>query len=107
METVFRAWENIPLSENHIKQLQRDLLRYSGKDERHRGEYKTLRNDVGAFDATGKMIGIVFETASPFDTPLRMHELVNWLRDARELGHIHPLLIITVFVVTFLEIHPF
>jgi Fic family protein len=107
METAFRAWENIPLSENHIKQLHRDLLRYSDKDERHRGEYKTLRNDVGAFDATGKMIGIVFETASPFDTPLRMHELVNWLRDARELGHIHPLLIITVFVVTFLEIHPF
>jgi Fic family protein len=107
METVFRAGENIPLSENHIKQLHRDLLRYSDKDERHRGEYKTLRNDVGAFDATGKMIGIVFETASPFDTPLRMHELVTWLRDARELGHIHPLLIITVFVVTFLEIHPF
>lgn len=69
METVFRAWENIPLSENHIKQLHRDLLRYSDKDERHRGEYKTLRNDVGAFDATGKMIEIVFETASPFDTP--------------------------------------
>jgi Fic family protein len=74
METVFRAGENIPLSENHIKQLHRDLLRYSDKDERHRGEYKTLRNDVGAFDATGKMIGIVFETATPFDTPRRMTE---------------------------------
>jgi len=36
-----------------------------------------------------------------------MHELVTWLRDARELGRIHPLLIVTVFVVTFLEIHPF
>ena len=107
METVFRAWQTIPLSENHIKQLHRDLLRYSDKDERHRGEYKTLRNDVGAFDATGKMIEIVFETASPFDTPRRMHELVTWLRDARELGRIHPLLIVTVFVVTFLEIHPF
>lgn len=107
METIFQAWQDIPITENHIRQLHRDLLRYSEKDERHRGEYKTLRNDVGAFDADGKMIGIVFETATPFDTPRRMTELVTWLRDARELKRIHPLLMIAVFVVVFLEIHPF
>lgn len=107
METVFNAWPDIPVTENHIKQLHRDLLRHSQKDERHRGEYKTLRNDVGAFDAAGNMIGIVFETATPFDTPRRMAELVTWLNDARELKRIHPLLVIAVFVVTFLEIHPF
>lgn len=107
METVFDAWPEIPVTENHIKQLHRDLLRHSQKDERHRGEYKTLRNDVGAFDAAGNMIGIVFETATPFDTPRRMAELVKWLNDARELKRIHPLLVIAVFVVTFLEIHPF
>jgi len=107
METIFQAWQDIPITENHIKQLHRDLLRYSEKDERHRGEYKILRNDVGAFDADGKMIGIVFETATPFDTPRRMTELVNWLRDARELKRIHPLLMIAVFVVVFLEIHRF
>jgi Fic family protein len=107
METVFRAWRDIPITENHIKQLHRDLLRHSDKDERHRGEYKTLRNDVGAFDAVGNMVGIVFETATPFDTPHRMAELVKWLNDARELKRIHPLLIVAVFIVTFLEIHPF
>ncbi len=107
METVFRAWTDIPVTENHIKQLHRDLLRYSEKDERHRGEYKTLRNDVAAFDAAGNMIGVVFETASPFDTPRRMHELVAWLKDASELARLHPLLTIAVFIVTFLEIHPF
>ena len=107
METIFQAWQDIPITENHIKQLHRDLLRYSEKDERHRGEYKTLRNDVGAFDTDGKMIGIVFETVTPFDTPRRMTELVTWLRDARELKRIHPLLMIAVFVVVFLEIHPF
>lgn len=107
METVFHAWKDIPITENHLKQLHRDLLRYSEKDERHRGEYKTLRNDVGAFDAAGKMIGVVFETATPFDTPRRMQELVAWLNEARELGRIHPLLIVAVFAVVFLEIHPF
>jgi len=107
METVFQAWQDIPVTENHIKQLHRDLLRYSVKDERHRGDYKTLRNDVGAFDADGTMIGVVFETASPFDTPRRMQELVAWFKEIRELGQLHPLLSIGIFVVTFLEIHPF
>lgn len=107
METIFQAWQDIPITEKHIKQLHCDLLRYSEKDERHRGEYKTLRNDVGAFDADGKMIGIVFETAMPFDTPRRMTKLVTWLRDAREIKRIHPSLMIAVFVVVFLEIHPF
>lgn len=107
METIFHAWGDIPITENYIKQLHRDLLRHSDKDQRHRGEYKTLRNNVGAFDAVGNMVGIVFETATPFDTPHRMAELVKWLNDARELKRIHPLLIVAVFIVTFLEIHPF
>jgi Fic family protein len=107
METVFRSWSDIPVTENHIKQLHRDLLRHSDKDERHRGGYKPLRNDVGAFDADGKLVGIVFETATPFDTPRRMTELVACLNEARELRRLHPLLIVAVFIVVFLEIHPF
>ena len=107
METVFRAWEDIPITENHIKRLHRDLLRHSGKDEHHRGEYKTVPDDAGAFGASGKMVGVVFGTASPFDTPQRMAELVQWLNDARELKRIHPLLVVAIFTVVFLEIHPF
>jgi Fic family protein len=107
METVFHAWADIPVTENHIRQLHRDLLRYSDKDERHRGEYKTSPNNVGAFDDGGHMIGIVFETASPFDTRTRMPELIAWLNEARDLGRLHPLLIVAVFIVVFLEIHPF
>ena len=30
METVFRAWEDLPITENYIKQFHRDLLRHSG-----------------------------------------------------------------------------
>lgn len=107
METVFNAWSDIPITENHIRQLHRDLLRYSEKDKRHRGKYKTLPNNVGAFDEAGQMVGIVFETASPFDTPRRMAELVAWLKEVRELGRLHPLLIVAIFIVVFLEIHPF
>ena len=42
METVFEHWADIPFTENHIKQLHRDLLAHSPKDERHCGAYKTL-----------------------------------------------------------------
>ncbi|MEO5930010.1 MAG: Fic family protein [Candidatus Kapaibacterium sp.] len=107
METIFHAWQDIPVTENHIKQLHRDLLRHSDKDQRHRGHYKTLRNDVGAFDTQGKMIGVMFEATTPFDTPRRMKELVAWLMEAHELERLHPLLIVAVFIVVFLEIHPF
>lgn len=36
-----------------------------------------------------------------------MRHLVAWLKEACELGRLHPLLIVAVFTVTFLEIHPF
>ena len=107
METVFAHAEAIPLTENHIKQLHRDLLVYSDKDERHRGNYKTNPNNVSAFDEEGKEIGIVFETATPFDTPRLMEELVEWTRDALKQKHLHPLLVIAIFTVVFLAIHPF
>lgn len=107
MESVFGAWGSITITQNHIRQLHRDLLKHSHKDERHRGDYKTASNSVAAFDEEGAQIGIVFETASPFDTPRLMDELVTWYQQAIEEAEIHPLLIIGIFVVVFLEIHPF
>ncbi len=106
MEMVFSRFEAIDLTENHIKQLHRDLLAHSAKDERHRGNYKTNTNHVSAFDENGNEIGIVFETATPFDTPRLMEELVEWTRDAFSDKALHPLLVIGVFTVVFLEIHP-
>ena len=107
MELVFSSWPEVILTENHIKQLHRDLLVYSDKDERHRGSYKVAPNSVVAFDENGVQVGIVFETATPFDTPRLMTELVTWIREERQTGRLHPLLLIGLWVVVFLEIHPF
>jgi Fic family protein len=106
-ETVFAHWQKIPLTENHIKQLHRDLLQYSSKDEWHRGEYKTLDNHVEAVGPDGKSLGVVFQTASPFDTPRLMTELAEWTRHQLATQELHPLILISVFIVVFLEIHPF
>ena len=107
METVFAHWEGIALTENHIKQLHRDLLQYSSKDKRHRGEYKTNNNHVEAFGPDGESLGIIFETATPFDTPRLMAELVETIQGNLESSESHPLIIIAIFIVVFLEIHPF
>ncbi len=107
MDLVFEAYADMRLTENHIRQLHQRLLRHSDKDERHRGSYKTLSNNVVAFDGDGREIGVVFETTSPFDTPREMESLVAWARKALDEEAMHPLLIIAVFVVMFLAIHPF
>ena len=107
MDLMFSSWQDIPFNENHIKQLHHILLRNSDKDSRHRGQYKTTSNSVAAFDENGAQIGIIFETATPFDAPRLMEELVGWVADERQKALLHPLLITALFVVVFLEIHPF
>lgn len=107
MDLVFEAFDDLRITENHIRQLHQRLLRHSAKDERHRGSYKTLSNNVVAFDAKGHEVSVVFETSPPFDTPREMEALVAWVRKAIDEEAMHPLLIIGIFIVVFLAIHPF
>jgi Fic family protein len=107
MDMVFEHAADLVLSENYIKQLHRELLRHSDKDEYHRGEYKKFTNNVEAFGGAGESLGVVFETASPFDTPREMEELVKWTRETLEDASLHPLIVIGICSVVFLAIHPF
>ena len=107
MELVFESWREIGLTENHVNQLHSVLLKFSGKDEAHRGQYKKLSNNVVAFDADGREIGIVFETETPLATPAAMQILIGWTNQTLEDKSVHPLLATGVFVVWFLAIHPF
>ena len=78
MELVFDSWAEIDLTENHIKHLHQVLLRHSSKDQRHRGSYKTLDNHAEAYGPNGESLGVVFSTATPFETPRLMEELLGW-----------------------------
>lgn len=106
-EQIFQNYTLMPITENMIKELHQSLLKFSKKDERHLGEYKKITNNIEAFDARGTSLGIIFETASPFETPIKMEELILFVRDSFENKTLHPLLIIGVFIVVFLAIHPF
>ena len=107
IDMVFQAYDDLRITENHIRQLHQVLLKHSNKDERHRGSYKTLSNQVVATNAEGEEIGVICETTTPCDTPQEMEELVKWARKAIDEDAMHPLLIIAVFNVVFLAIHPF
>jgi Fic family protein len=107
MDLIFDGYESITTTENHIKQLHGVLLKYSAKDQDHRGEYKKVPNDVQAFGPDGKSLGVVFETATPFETPSWMRELVDWFNRSIEEETQHPLILIGIFLVVFLAIHPF
>ncbi|MBO6575596.1 MAG: Fic family protein [Rhodothermales bacterium] len=105
MDTIFGSWQDLPVSENYILQLHGILLRHSEKDAWHHGRYKSSPNHVVTRDASGQEVGVVFETASPVETPVRMAELVDWYNGTRTENH--ALLRIATFVVVFLAIHPF
>lgn len=107
MNLIFDSWDVIPLTENHVHQMHRVLLQYSAKDERHRGEYKKIANHVSAYGPDGKEIGVVFETTSPFDTPFEMRRLFAWLEQVQLDEELHSLIVIGIFVVRFLAIHPY
>jgi Fic family protein len=107
METIFQSYQDMPLSEQYLMQMHQILLKYSEKDQWHKGGYKQTHNHVIAKDSDGNEVGVVLETASPFDTPLRMQALVEQAQAELVAGRLHPLLVISMFVVTFLAIHPF
>lgn len=106
LQTIFDSYADIPLTENYVKQLHKMLLAHVEKDERHRGEYKKLDNHVEARHADGR-VEIVFRTASPFETPRLMADLVATANGALGADAIHPLIVIAWFIVVFLAIHPF
>lgn len=107
LDVIYKNYQVIPLNENYIRQLHKIMLSGVSKDTSHCGNYKTISNAVTAFDASGKEIGIIFKTATPFETPFLMEELLKWITYAQEQKLLHPLLLIGIFIVHFLAIHPF
>jgi Fic family protein len=107
LQLIQKSYDEIDLTENNMKYLHKVLLKFSDKDAWHLGEYKKHPNHVAAFDADGREIGILFETASPFDTPQMMESLVSDTIKNLKDADTHPLPAMADFIVRFLAIHPF
>ncbi len=107
LQNVFDSYQDLPLRESLITSLHNQLLKYSTKDDTHRGGYKKKENTVGVLGPDGNIAKIMFETTPAYLTGKEMQELVEWTNDAFEKNRFHNLLIIANFVVEFLKIHPF
>lgn len=106
LELIYDNYSDIRLSESYIKQLHQMLLKYSNKDERHRGTYKFLSNKVVATYPTGEQ-RTIFAITEPALVAGQMQELVEWTNEQIEQKSIHQLIVIGSFVYDFLSIHPF
>jgi len=106
LEIIYESYSELPISKSYIQQLHQRLLKYSTKDDRHRGNYKNLSNKVVANypDGTQKLI---FNTTEPHLVESEMMDLIDWTNKQFELKEIHPLVIIGLFIYEFLSIHPF
>lgn len=107
LQNIFEAWDSISFSENSIKHLHKELLKYVDKDNFQRGAYKSKENRVEMVDEKGRRIGVLFDTTPAYLTPKQMQELVEWSKGALLQKKYHPLLIVGNFLVEFLNIHPF
>lgn len=107
LENVFDSWRSLSFSESSIKHFHQELLKYVEKDKNHRGNYKKRENQVQMINEAGESVGVLFNTTPAHLTPKEMQELVEWTQKALDEKKYHPLLIIGIFLVEFLQIHPF
>lgn len=107
LQTIFDNYNSIPIKESYILQLHDDMLVYSDKDIRHKGQYKFGSNRVEAKDAKGNIVGVVFDPTPPYLIKKEMHELVEWYNWAATKKVKHPLILTANFIFEYLAIHPF
>src|SRR5690606_8521124 len=105
LDVIDENFEEIPVTENGLKNLHNLLLKYSEKDRWHRGDYKQHSNAVEANMPDGTTQIIIFQTTAPgFPTEDAMRELITW-HDADK--DTHPLVKCALFCYDFVSIHPF
>lgn len=104
LDLISESYENISITENHIKSLHNSLMKYSAKDQWHKGNYKMHSNAVEAIFADGTRQIIFQTTKAGFATEDAIRQLLNWYNSETE---VHTLIKVASFVYDFLSVHPF
>lgn len=104
LDLISESYENISITESHIKSLHNSLMKYSAKDQWHRGNYKLHSNAVEASFPDGTRQVIFQTTEAGFATENAIRQLLNWYHLETE---VHPLIKVASAVYDFLSVHPF
>jgi len=104
LDLISESYQNISLSESHIKSLHNSLMKYSAKDQWHKGNYKQQSNAVEASFPDGTREIIFQTTEAGFATEDAIRAMLNWYNTETE---VHALIKVATFVYDFLSVHPF
>lgn len=104
LSMIHEGYDHNPLSTNVIKQLHRDMYRYSGSGLG--GRFKSSDNVIEEKDGSGDRF-VRFNPVSAFETPLVMDRFIQAFDEAQNLEYLNPLLIDSLAILDFLCIHPF
>ena len=104
LATVHDSYEYIPIRPNNILQLHRDLYSFSSSDTG--GRFKNTDNVIAESGQDGQQ-RVRFMPVPAFQTPEAMENLCNEFNNAIECAEYDPLLLIPMFILDFLCIHPF
>lgn len=104
LATVHDSYEYIPIRPNNILQLHRDLYSFSSSDTG--GRFKNTDNVIAESGKDGQQ-HVRFMPVPAFQTPEAMENLCNEFSNAIERSEYDPLLLIPMFILDFLCIHPF
>ncbi|MEI6435958.1 MAG: Fic family protein [Bacteroidota bacterium] len=104
LDLISESYPDIEINESSIKNMHKILMKYSRKDEWHKGDYKQHANAVEATYPDGTKRVIFQTTEAGFPTQNAMRGLIDWyLTD----NTTHPLVKCALFAYEFLSIHPF
>ena len=104
LNTIHESHNHIPPKPSIILQLHRDLYKFEGYDIG--GKYKPSDNVIEEEDANGNKF-VRFKPVPAWETAEAMEALCKAFDDAMGTGKIEPLILIPMFVLDFLCIHPF
>lgn len=104
LATIHKSYEYIPVKPGMILQLHRDLYKYSGMSIG--GSYKPSDNVIEEEDSQGNK-HVRFQPVPAWETPEAMERLCQAYNDLCNNAQYDPLLVIPVFILDFLCIHPF
>ena len=82
MDLVFEAYADLRLTENHFANFTRPCCVTATRMRAIAAPTRRSPTMSWRSMRTGREIGVVFETTSPFDTPREMEALVAWTRKA-------------------------
>ena len=104
LATIHESHDFIPPKPSIILQLHRDLYKYSGKSIG--GSFKNSDNVIAEELPDGQQI-VRFEPVPAWETPETIATLCNAFEAAMQDAELDPLLLIPIFILDFLCIHPF